>query len=664
MMTRGKDPYTAERSRWWREARFGMFIHWGLYTIPARGEWVMYHEKVPVREYEKLRSLFSPRQGCARAWARLAKAAGMRYMVLTTKHHDGFCLFKSRLTGYHAGNVDGGCDWVREYVEACRAEGLRVGFYYSVEDWHHPDYPMRTDHPLFNALPRRKPCAERYYRYMLGQIRELLSNYGRIDVLWFDHPHESLDGEAFLKEIRQLQPDILVNNRVSSNRLVGDFRTPEQTTPCAPLMENGRRILWETCNTITGGTWGYDRYDLLFREAPELIRMIVTAAAAGGNMLLNVGPLPNGLIPSPVTRLLQKIGGWLGKYGESVYGTEAGPDCAWPSGRITAKDRQLYLHVLDWPKEGRLRLPSVSGRLLSASFLGGKEVRCSGGHLQVGKTARDQSDTVIVLTYATPPKAPPAPTKAIRQTQEARPRAPAPSYAVRPGQPVTLNGWIDPVVWQNARPVRVTQDVHWDWSRTNWPRWATHGYCAYRIRWMHADGILYGAVEIESADPRSRNVTWMGDSVEFFFAASEEGKLDYSRQCFHIVVDVNGRCWLPKETPGLVFRYVSRRTTDGFNVVIAVPFTTLLRNAAHPRSHIRCGDPIRANVIVNQADHHPVLDRDAIAWLRQFHLPWWKRLPDPATYPAAPRHRVYWSGMNIEQECSPVYWPRLNLQSS
>lgn len=309
----------AARIQWWQEAQFGMFIHFGLYAIPARGEWVMFSERVKIREYEKLLPLFKPRPGAPRQWARLAREAGMRYMVLTAKHHDGFCLFDSKLTKYTSMHAGARRDLVREYVDACRAEGLRVGIYYSIKDWHHQHYPLPPDFPLVRLEPNaRQPDLARYQAYMVGQLRELLTNYGKIDILWFDGRDPIFDGGPIGREIRKCQPDILINNRLTGNH--PDFITPEQMTPHAPPLYNGRPIPWEACHTMTGQSWGYCRHERPadFRPAEKLVELLRATAGLGGNLLLNVGPRPDGQLRTEEVRRLLTIGRWMRRHGASL----------------------------------------------------------------------------------------------------------------------------------------------------------------------------------------------------------------------------------------------------------------------------------------------------------------------------------------------------------
>ncbi len=279
----------ARRMKWWHEARFGMFIHWGLYSGMGRHEWVMENEGRPVAEYELLAKKFKPVPNAARAWAKLAKPAGQKYMVMTTKHHEGFCNFDaSKYTNYCAPKQGPGRDLVKEYVEAARAEGMRVGFYYSLMDWHHPDGANCADD---------EDARERFVEYTHGLIRELMTNYGKIDVLWYDVAWplnaERWESEEMNKMVFQLQPDIIVNNR---NRLPGDFSTPEQQITAE---KNGRA--WESCMTLND-SWGYQRADDDWKNSRRVVQNLITCAQDTGNYLLNIGPKPDGTIPQPSNR--------------------------------------------------------------------------------------------------------------------------------------------------------------------------------------------------------------------------------------------------------------------------------------------------------------------------------------------------------------------------
>jgi alpha-L-fucosidase len=331
-----------ERIRWWQEARFGMFIHWGLYAQLGRHEWVMNRERIPVEEYEKLADTWTPKERPAREWARLAKAAGMKYMVMTTKHHEGFCLWDTAQTDYNAVRHGPGRDLVREYVEACREFGLKIGFYHSLMDWHHPDGARCAS----DEAARR-----RFLDYLQGCARELCTHYGKIDIFWHDvswplPTPEAWESVRMNSMIRELQPQILINNR---SKLDEDFGTPEEHVTAA---EEGRA--WEACMTFNG-SWGYMPISPDWRSAREVIGMLRTAAAGQGNLLLNIGPAPDGSVPPEAVERLEAVGQWVAQNGEAMYGAvdRAGRDrMEWmPTGGWTIKGNTAYFWCTRWPGE-------------------------------------------------------------------------------------------------------------------------------------------------------------------------------------------------------------------------------------------------------------------------------------------------------------------------
>ena len=300
-----QDQTRAQRMQWWHAAKFGMFIHFGVYSTIERHEWVMEDEAIPINEYVTHATTFKPAANCPRAWAQLAKQAGMKYMVMTTKHHEGFCNFDTRLTNYCATKQGPGRDLVREYVDAARAEGLRVGFYYSLMDWHHPDGAR---------CAKDEAARRRFVDYTHGLIRELMTNYGKVDVLWYDVAWP-LDANGWESErmnamVFELQPEIIVNNR---NELPGDFSTPEQRIEAAT---NGRA--WEACMTLND-SWGYQRADDNWKSSRTVIRNLIQCARDGGNYLLNIGPKPDGSIPEPSVRILTEVGRWMETNGDTMY---------------------------------------------------------------------------------------------------------------------------------------------------------------------------------------------------------------------------------------------------------------------------------------------------------------------------------------------------------
>jgi alpha-L-fucosidase len=326
-----------QRMKWWRDARFGMFIHWGLYSVIGRHEWAMENEAIPVKDYELLAKQFKPRPNAARDWAKLAKQAGQKYMVMTTKHHEGFCNFDSKLTTYCAAKQGPGRDLVREYVEAARAEGLRVGFYYSLMDWHHPDGARCA-----NDEEARK----RFVKYTHGLIREIMTNYGKVDVLWYDVSWpldvNGWESERMNKMVFELQPDIIVNNR---NKLPGDFSTPEQRI----VAETGGRA-WESCMTLND-SWGYQRADDNWKTSKTVIRNLISCVRDGGNYLLNIGPKPDGSIPEESVKVLTEVGNWMQTNGHTVYESDLCQVRRSNYASFTRIGNTLYMHVHFWPGE-------------------------------------------------------------------------------------------------------------------------------------------------------------------------------------------------------------------------------------------------------------------------------------------------------------------------
>src|SRR5690606_19407191 len=327
----------ASRMQWWTHDRFGMFIHWGLYALPARHEWVQHREKITPENYRKYFENFNPDLYDPVQWAKEAKAAGMKYVVLTTKHHEGFCLWDSKYTDYKVTNTPYGKDLLKDFVNAFRAEGLKIGFYYSLIDWHHPDFVLDGSHPPtpVSKEEREKANAGRnmakYQQYMKDQVTELLTQFGKIDQLFFDFSyqgkgHNEWDSENLLKLVRKLQPGIIVNDRLDLNETTWgwDYKTPEQFMPKEWVKVNGVKVPWETCQTFSG-SWGYYRDEYSWKSPEQLVVMLIETVSKGGNLLLNVGPTARGNFDDRASERLTAIGQWMKFNSRSVYGCTEAP---------------------------------------------------------------------------------------------------------------------------------------------------------------------------------------------------------------------------------------------------------------------------------------------------------------------------------------------------
>ena len=385
----------ARRMQWWHRAKFGRFIHWGLYSVWGRRVWAMDKEGIPVAEWEQLAKQFLPKPYPARAWARLAKQAGQKYMVMCTKQHDGFCLFDTRLTNYCAPKQACGRDLVREYVEAARAEGLRVGFYYSLMDWHHPDGAR---------CAVDEAARQRFVAYTHGLIRELMTNYGKIDILWYDGiwplDAKGWESEKMNRMVFFLQPDILINNR---NKLPGDFSTPEQQI----VAEKGGRA-WEACQTMND-SWGYQPADDAWKSPKTIVRNLITCAGSGGNYLLNIGPRPDGSVPEESVRILTVVGKWMERNGPTIYEAEFIEGETHTYANYTRTGNTLYVHVHFWPGQaiaiGGLRAKVKAARL----FASGQKVDFHQDEMRLSLTglpekAPDDPVTVIAVECESEPR--------------------------------------------------------------------------------------------------------------------------------------------------------------------------------------------------------------------------------------------------------------------
>lgn len=413
-----------KRMQWFREARFGMFIHWGLYAIPAGewngkpvpglGEWIMHGAQAPVAEYEQLVNQFNPVRYDAREWARIAKNAGMKYIVITSKHHDGFCLFDAKNSDYDVMSTPFKRDIIKELAAACKKEGIRLCFYHSIMDWHHPDYLPRRP---WDKRPAEGADFSRYIAYMKEQLAQLVNDYGPLGILWFDGEWEGTwtheMGKDLYAYVRGLQPGIIVNNRVDKGRrgmqgmsapeFAGDYGTPEQEVPAEGLPG----VDWESCMTMND-TWGFKKNDHNWKSASDLIRMLVDVASKGGNLLLNVGPTAEGLIPQPSVERLAEMGRWTRVNGESIYGTTASVIGRPSWGRCTVKGNRLYLHVFDWPKDGELRVEGLRGTPRAAYPLASRRTKLhvrrdgSAWVIELPAQALDSTVSVIALDMARP----------------------------------------------------------------------------------------------------------------------------------------------------------------------------------------------------------------------------------------------------------------------
>jgi alpha-L-fucosidase len=374
---------TPGRTDWFIHDRFGLFVHWGLYALPARHEWVKSRERLSDAHYQRYFDRFDPDLYDPAAWARLAVEAGMRYAVLTSKHHDGFCLWDSALTDYKATNTPAGRDLLREFVDAFRAAGLKIGFYHSLIDWHHPEFPIAGFHPQRDdraaIAAARGRDIRAYAEYLHGQVRELLTNYGRIDILWLDFSYadrpmgefrgkgkDDWQSERLIAMARALQPGILINNRAE---IAQDFVTPEQFQPRRWLTAGGQPVVWEACQTLNG-SWGYDRDNLDWKSPELLLRMLIDTVSKGGNLLLNVGPTARGEIDERAQATLRALGGWLRRHGRAIYGATQSsyPVPAGVDGRVTQRGDRLYLHLFAWPFK-HVHLDGLAGQVAYAQLL-------------------------------------------------------------------------------------------------------------------------------------------------------------------------------------------------------------------------------------------------------------------------------------------------------
>jgi alpha-L-fucosidase len=414
-----------ERMAWWRDARFGMFIHWGLYAIPAGewdgkteyGEWIRHTAQIPLETYDQFVGQFNPTKFNADAWVKMAKDAGMKYIVITSKHHDGFSIYDSKISDFDVMATPFKRDILKELAAACQREGIRLCFYHSIMDWHHPDYLPRR--PWEKDRSTEGADYDRYVQYMKSQLTELCTNYGEAPhVLWFDGEWEntwtSERGTDLYAFVRKLKPNILINNRVGAARegmagltkkgeFGGDFGTPEQEIPATGLPG----VDWESCMTMNNN-WGYNRADKNFKSTKELIHNLADIASKGGNFLLNVGPTAEGTFPQESIDRLREIGEWMKLNSDAIYGTTASPFDAFDWGRVTMKrmgeDTWLYLHIFKAPKDGIIMLNGVANEPGGAQLLADPKVELLPVQrsedalvVQVPEELPDPINTVVVL---------------------------------------------------------------------------------------------------------------------------------------------------------------------------------------------------------------------------------------------------------------------------
>lgn len=407
---------TPGNTEWFVQDRFGMFIHWGLYSMPARHEWVKMRECITEEKYDKYFKYFDPDMFDAKEWAHKAKEAGMKYAVLTTKHHEGFCMFDTKYTDYKCTNTPAKRDLVREYVDAFRAEGIKIGFYYSLIDWHHPDFTVDPIHPRRND-PNVKELNEgrdmrRYAQYMRDQVTELLTNYGKIDILWFDFSYskdvlgdlrgkgkDDWEAEKLIATARALQPEIIIDNRTEIEQ---DIRTPEQYQPTEWVKhpETGELTVWEACQTFSG-SWGYHRDETTWKSPQMLIEMLINTVCIGGNLLMNVGPTSRGYFDSRADSALKVYADWMKYNSRSIYGcTMAEPEFKAPRGcRLTQSNdgKRLYVHLMEYPF-AFLELPGFAGKVDYAQFLhDGSELLFTEGSVEHFSEATTRSNDLLVI---------------------------------------------------------------------------------------------------------------------------------------------------------------------------------------------------------------------------------------------------------------------------
>lgn len=373
--------HTGGDTSWFTHDRFGLFIHWGIYSLAARHEWVKHRERITDEDYQKYFDHFYPDLYDPRVWAQEARNAGMKYFVVTSKHHDGFCLWDTQQGDYKVTKTPWNKCLLTPMVEAFRNEGLRTGFYHSVIDWHHPEYVVDGLHPQRDNVAYREANQNRdiakYRAYLHAQTRELLTQFGKVSVMWFDFSYsgsdwgwskgkgkEDWDSERLMAMVRELQPGIIVNDRLE---IGGDLKTPEQYQPRAGLTVDDKPVVWEACQTLNG-SWGYDRDNLDWKSVDMLVQMLVDSVSKGGNLLLNVGPTARGEFDPLAIDRLRGIGAWMRVNSRSIYGCGPSEHTPPPDCRYTQNGNRLYLHLFSWPFR-HVHLEGMAGRVEYAQFL-------------------------------------------------------------------------------------------------------------------------------------------------------------------------------------------------------------------------------------------------------------------------------------------------------
>lgn len=404
------DSTPADRD-WFVQDRFGLFIHWGIYSLPGRHEWIKNREEIADEAYQNYFEQFDPDLYDPELWAASARKAGMKYFVVTTKHHDGFCLWDSKLTDYKAPNTPAGRDLLKPMVEAFRAEGLKIGFYHSLIDWHHPEFPVDALHPQRNDISFKEREAGRdirkYAEYLHGQVRELLTGFGKIDVLFMDFSYsdralewgegkgkEDWQSEKLISMVRELMPGILINNRTE---LPGDYTTPEQHQPRAWIHVDGKPVIWEACQTLNG-SWGYDRDNLDWKPVDMLVQMLIDTVSKGGNLILNVGPTARGEFGPRALATLEGIGEWMRLHDRSITGATQSEFLAPTGCRYTQRGNRLYLHLFEWPFK-HVHLEGLKDRVAYAQLLNdGSEIQRYVPPIGAGNTTpRDLGEDLVTL---------------------------------------------------------------------------------------------------------------------------------------------------------------------------------------------------------------------------------------------------------------------------